>query len=447
MTFTVPAVDITPYVAGGSDDQRRVVADAVDAACSTVGFMQVLGHGIPEATQDGLAAAIDGFFGLAPATKRDYWVPGANRGYSPPKSESLSLSLGVASANRMNDFFEAFNVGVEARSFTGLDLDEADYGINVWPHEVDDFKRRLTAYFAEAGRVARTLTTIFTDALGLPHDYFERITGHSIDVLRMNNYALPAGTVVAPDADITGMGEHTDFGIVTVLWADRVAGLQVLGTDRRWHDVQPLGGALLVNLGDLTARITNDRWMSTLHRVKPPIVDGAVARRRSAAYFHDGDVDAVITTAPQFLDADGAWPTSRSWCATTSPPNWRARGRVRRTSARSARPRGCGRRGRTEPAARTGAPLPSRVLGGSRQWGTVRRRAPAPSRCPRRGRRRCAPRRSPPAPGSGPAGPAPAGRPRGIVAPARDHRPGPTCAYICSICSGTAPRRRRCRAR
>ncbi|WP_241564371.1 2OG-Fe(II) oxygenase family protein [Nonomuraea polychroma] len=100
-------------------------------------------------------------------------------------------------------------------------------------------------------------------------------------------------------------GEHTDFGIVTVLWADQVAGLQVLGRDERWHDVAPADGALLVNLGDLTARLTNDRWMSTLHRVKPPIVDGTIKRRRSAAFFHDGNPDAVIETLASHHDASG----------------------------------------------------------------------------------------------------------------------------------------------
>jgi isopenicillin N synthase-like dioxygenase len=87
-----------------------------------------------------------------------------------------------------------------------------------------------------------------------------------------------------------------------VLWADQVAGLQVLGTDGGWHDVMPADGALLINLGDVTARLTNERWMSTLHRVKPPILDGTIVRRRSAAFFHDGDVDAVIATLPSCVE-------------------------------------------------------------------------------------------------------------------------------------------------
>lgn len=301
MAFKVPAIDISPYVQGHPGPDRAAVAAAVDRACVDVGFMQILGHGIAKDVEAGLASALDDFFSLPLDEKKRYRVQGANRGYSPPKSEALSLSLGVEAANRMNDFFEAYNIGVEARSFPHLDLDERDYGLNLWP-EIPGFEDRITRYFLEAQRVARTLTTIFADALQTERTYFEAMTDHSIDVLRMNNYALPPGTDITLDGDLTGMGEHTDFGIVTVLWADQVAGLQVLDKDGVWHDVMPADGALLVNLGDLTARITNDRWMSTLHRVKPPVVGGTIRRRRSVAFFHDGNADAVVGTHPNMLD-------------------------------------------------------------------------------------------------------------------------------------------------
>ena len=301
MGFAVPTIDISPYVTPGTAADRADVAAAVDRACVEVGFMQVLGHGIATDVQAGLALALDDFFSLPLDQKKLYRVPGANRGYSPPKSESLSLSLGVEAASRMNDFFEAYNVGVEARSFPHLALDERDYGINLWP-EVPGFQDRVTRYFLQAQRVARTLTSIFADALGTERGYFEALTDHSIDVLRLNNYALPPGTDISLDGDLTGMGEHTDFGIVTVLWADQVAGLQVLDKHGVWHDVMPADGALLVNLGDLTARITNDRWMSTLHRVKPPVVGGTIRRRRSAAFFHDGNADAVVGPLASLLD-------------------------------------------------------------------------------------------------------------------------------------------------
>lgn len=302
MAFHVPAIDITPYVADGTAEERAAVARAVDEACRTVGFMQILGHGIPDAVIDGLKEAMDAFFALDLETKKTYKTPPKiNRGYSPPKSESLSLSLGVESANRMNDFFEAFNVGAARSDYPGVDLPEDDYAENVWP-DIDGFQDRVDAYFAEARRVAITMTDIFADALGLPAGFYDAYTGHSLDVLRMNNYALPAGTNITLDGDLIGMGEHTDYGIVTVLWADQVKGLQVLGSDGSWNDVSPADDALLINLGDVTGRWTNDRWMSTLHRVKPPIVDGTIERRRSAAYFHDGDIDALIETMPHLID-------------------------------------------------------------------------------------------------------------------------------------------------
>jgi isopenicillin N synthase-like dioxygenase len=301
--FQVPIIDISPYVGAASEAERREVARRIDGAAHTVGFMQIVGHAIPQQILEDFAAAIDVFFALDSQTKQGYRTPAEiNRGYSPPKSESLSLSLGVESATRMNDFFEAFNVGIAASAYPELDLPTVDYAESVWPTEVPTFEPRVQAYYAEAARVARTLTTIFADALELPRGYFDRFTDHSLDVLRMNNYALPPGTV-GLDGELKGMGEHTDYGIVTILWADQMPGLQVLGAGGHWHDVQPADGALLVNLGDLMARWTNERWLSTLHRVMPPIVDGTIERRRSAAFFHDGNIDAVIETLPSCVGA------------------------------------------------------------------------------------------------------------------------------------------------
>jgi isopenicillin N synthase-like dioxygenase len=311
-TFRVPAVDISSWCdPNGLAPHRDTAATALDEACRSVGFVQILGHGVPDATIDGLKAAMDDFFRQPLETRKAFRTPPAiNRGYTAPKTESLSLSLGVEAASRMNDFFEAYNVGASAADYPhATGLSDLEYPENVWPtdgpgFDAVTFRRQVEAYFAEAARVARVLTRMFAHALGVATEVFAEVTDHSIDVLRMNNYALPPGTVDL-DGDLTGMGEHTDYGIVTVLWADQVAGLQVLGADLRWHDVLPADGALLVNLGDITARWTNEKYLSTLHRVKPPIVDGTIERRRSAAFFHDGNTDATISTIPSCIDDEG----------------------------------------------------------------------------------------------------------------------------------------------
>lgn len=303
MSFSVPTVDISAYVESRPTEERSAVAEQIDRACREVGFIQIVGHGIADDVIAGLGEAMDGFFDCSLQEKKGYIrPPGENRGYTPPKSESLSLSLGVESADRMADFFEAYNVGRTIHDHPGVTAPE-HYAVNTWP-ELTGFEPRVAAYVDEAERVAETMVTIFADALGLPAGYFDAFTDHSINVLRMNNYALPPGTDVTLDGDLTGMGEHTDFGIVTILWADQVRGLQVLAPDHTWHDVCPADGALLINLGDLMARWTNERWTSTLHRVKPPVIDGTIQRRRSAAFFHDGNADAVVATLPSCIDAD-----------------------------------------------------------------------------------------------------------------------------------------------
>lgn len=296
----MPVIDITPFRTEAGEQARNAVAAAVGSAARTAGFMQITGHGIAGETLAAFTAALDAFFGQDLAAKSRYRCPpGINRGYTPPKAESLANSLGLASAA---DLFEAFNVGAAASDFPGLDLPEVDYPENVWP-DLPGFRPAVEAWFAAAGSVARTMIRIFGRALGLGDEYLARFTGHSVDVLRMNNYRLPSAEA-ALEPDQLGMGAHTDYGIVTVLWADAVPGLQILGADGVWHPVQPVPGALLVNLGDALARWTNDEWISTLHRVAPPLVDGALVPRRSAAFFHDGNIDAVIAPLPTCVGPD-----------------------------------------------------------------------------------------------------------------------------------------------
>ncbi|PBC37568.1 2OG-Fe(II) oxygenase [Rhodococcus sp. ACPA4] len=292
--FQVPIIDISTFT-GGADIDRQSIARQVDLAASTVGFMQVVGHGIQPKVLDRFTAATDEFFALPESTKRKYSTPPhINRGYTPPRAEALANSLGIITAA---DLFEAFNIGVDPADHASPDLDPVDYAPTIFPGETTDFESAVTAWFGEARRVAHTMADIFALALHLPIDYFRQFTTHSLDVLRINNYQLPHPDVTL-ESEQMGMGAHTDYGIVTVLWADQVPGLEILDSQRVWHPVQPADGALLVNLGDALARWTNDRWISTMHRVAPPRVDGRLVPRRSAAFFHDGNPETVIACLP-----------------------------------------------------------------------------------------------------------------------------------------------------
>jgi isopenicillin N synthase-like dioxygenase len=307
----VPVLDVSRYVAGGSaatDPVCAQLAADLDTACREVGFVQIVGHGIDTAAIADLAEALDELFALPLPDKARYRRdPSANRGYSPPESESLSMSLGIAT-NQRKDYYEAYTVGTEAAAFPTVYLPDTSYAPNNWPESAPGFRPRVERYFSEAQGLARVLMTAFTDALGLPAHYFDPMIDHSIEVLKMNNFALPEGDSEIA-GELQGMGAHTDFGILTILWADQVPGLQVLDGGGFWHDVQPADGALLINLGDAMARWTNDRWRSTVHRVDPPVVDGRIRRRRSAAFFFDGNYDAVLVALPGTLsDGEVGYP-------------------------------------------------------------------------------------------------------------------------------------------
>jgi isopenicillin N synthase-like dioxygenase len=293
----VPHVDIS----GWRNGDRKAIAAAVDDACRRIGFLQITGHGIPDAIIDDMLDATDRFFALPLDTKRRATPEhqGINRGYAALGTEALAYSLGVEAARP--DLFEAFNIGLE-------DVDRSDpfyaadphgfFAQNVWPTDPGSLRPALLAYFDEAHRVARTLIEVFGDALGLGADWFAPFTDRSTLTMRVNHYERRADDPQAEPGQMR-MGAHTDYGIVTVLYADNVPGLEIVGPDGEWHGVVPRPGALLVNLGDLTAQWTNDRWRSTLHRVVPPPPDAAgAARRRSVAFFFDANYDAVVECLP-----------------------------------------------------------------------------------------------------------------------------------------------------
>ena len=218
---------------GGWSERARRGRRRVRRRRGQVGFAQIVGHRIPDRVIDDMVAASDAFFALPlerklAARPHDLTV---NRGYAASGTEALSYSIGDAAPP---DLFEAFNIGED-------DVDEADpfyaaerhrmFAANIWPDEPAALRPALVAYFAEARRVALALTDVFAVALGLPEQWFRPFVDRSTTTMRTINYERRAGEA-DPLPDQQRMGAHTDYGVVTVLWADRTPGARDPGGRR-----------------------------------------------------------------------------------------------------------------------------------------------------------------------------------------------------------------------
>ena len=296
MAPDVTAVDLALFRAG-DDGDRAAVAAAIDAAWRGSGFLQVTGHGVPDQLCRGMLDVTGRFFDQPLTTKSRYVVADkeANRGYAPSGSEALSYSLGDDVT--APDLFEAFNVGRDDTVGQYYDRYRRFFAPNVWPDEPADFRAVWNRYERAADALAQTLLTAFALALELPPLFFLDRTKHAIATRRGINYERRADEPDVEPGQLR-MGAHTDYGILTLLLADDVPGLQIL-RDGTWHDVATPSGTILVNIGDMLARWTNDRWHSTMHRVvpPPPAATGPV-RRRSVARFLEADPDCVIECLP-----------------------------------------------------------------------------------------------------------------------------------------------------
>jgi isopenicillin N synthase-like dioxygenase len=299
-----PVFDLGRFEAASREEQRALGAE-IDAVCRATGFLALAGHGVPQATIETAWAKAEAFFSLPrerkEAAKAPY--PGYPYGYLATETESLARSRGLAAPP---DKKESFNGG-PARAPAGLADPEAlgfCFAPTIWPDAPEGFREAWCAYYAAMEDLARRIMRAFAVALKLPDDFFSPFIDAPVSALRALNY--PALTAASAPGQLRA-GAHTDYGSLTILLPEAGSrGLEILAPDGDWVEVQPRPGAFIVNLGDLMARWTNDRWTSTLHRVAIP-GDGAAARRQSFAFFHQPNWDAEIVALDACL-APGETP-------------------------------------------------------------------------------------------------------------------------------------------
>lgn len=286
----VPIVDLRAFSSGTPSERERIAAD-VDAGCQDAGFLIIANHGVPTAVTTAAWQAARQFFDR-PLAEKSALVPDTRdgtRGYFPVQRETLSRSRGVPGEA---DEKEAFSTGPlrDESSTAGAFF----AGENRWPDKPAGFRDAWTDYYRAMEGLATDVMSLFAVALDLPADYFQAYFDRHESALRALNYP----EISANASRGQRAGAHSDYGSLTILKSDPVVpGLEIETADGQWRPVRCNPDNFVVNIGDLMARWTNDRWTSTVHRVT-----GSGPRRQSIAFFQNPNADAEIRCLPGCCD-------------------------------------------------------------------------------------------------------------------------------------------------
>ncbi len=291
----LPIIDLSGMASARVTD-RAAVGAALRRACLAHGFFYCTGHGVPDSLMAAAMAQSRAFFDQPAAAKvaLDKARSPANRGYEGLGGQTLQPGA-------LPDRKEGFYIGEDLppthpRVLAG----EFNAGANLWPSDLPGFRPVMVAYHAALGVVAARIMQGLALSLDLPEDHFDAFTTEPAATLRLLHY--PPSRPDLPDE--MGAGAHTDFGGLTVLLTDEVGGLQVCDpATGDWFDAPPIPGAYVVNLGDMIARWTNDRYRSTLHRV----INRSGRERYSIPYFYGGNPNHLVSCIPTCL-APGEQP-------------------------------------------------------------------------------------------------------------------------------------------
>jgi isopenicillin N synthase-like dioxygenase len=292
----IPVIDIGSLIEG-SLEQYRNVADSFLVAAQSVGFFYVKNHKVPKALIDDAFAVSADFFSRSTEFKESVRVNDRHRGF-------LSVGQAKMQGSTTKDLKESFIWGREysADALTLL-ADNPLIGRNQWPQFVPRMPQVLNAYFERCIELGQSLLRVFAVALDADPEYFAE--SFDCTISRGSTLYYPPQPPQLGDKQF-GVAPHTDYGCLTLLYQDQVAGLQVLGTQGNWISASPIQDTFVVNVGDLLARWSNGRFRSTPHRV----INESGRSRQSLAIFIDPDFATSIVPVVKRGEAARYEPTT-----------------------------------------------------------------------------------------------------------------------------------------
>ena len=290
----IPRLDLNNYT-NGSPEQRKQFSDEIGKAFNETGFVTITNHGLDKQLIDKLYADVKSLFALPDEAKMKYEVPGlaGQRGYT---SKGKETAKGFTAP----DLKEFWQIG---QVVTDDDQLKGEYPQNLGVEEIPDFNTTTETVYKKLEYAGIHLLQAVAVYLGLPEGYFDDKVHNGNSILRTLHYfPITDPGSLAPDA--VRAGAHEDINLITLLIGASADGLELLTRENEWFPVKAYGEDLVVNVGDMLQRLTNNKLKSTTHRVVNPPRELMKFSRYSVPFFLHPKSGMDLSCLPSCIDKD-----------------------------------------------------------------------------------------------------------------------------------------------
>ncbi len=290
----IPTVDLDDYI-NGSQEKKEAFVKKLGDSFSDIGFAIVSNHGVPQEVIDGSYAAFKSFFGLPDEQKNKYEIEGlaGQRGYTSRGKEH-------AKGRNVGDLKEFYHIG---QIVSGDVADQYGYPENVFPEEVPEVEKYGVQLYQQLEKSGGYLLKAIAEYLGLPTNYFDDKIKNGNSILRPIHYYGIENPDAVPDGAVRA-AEHEDINLITLLIGASAEGLQALNKQGEWIAASPEPNQIVINVGDMLQRLTNNRLKSTTHRVVNPPRERMTEPRYSVPFFLHPVSTMDLTCLESCIDED-----------------------------------------------------------------------------------------------------------------------------------------------
>lgn len=288
----IPRLDLLDFIEG-TPAQREQFSNDIGKAFTETGFVTITNHGMDKALIEELYATVQQFFALPEKKKSVYEVPGlaGQRGYTSKGKEKAK----DAHTPDLKEFWQ------RGQTVIGDDELEKSYPENVKVQELPRFDAVTGEVYRRLEIAGRSLLKAISLYLGLDEDYFEDKVKNGNSILRAIHY-FPIENPEAISPDAVRAGAHEDINLITLLIGASADGLEVLTRSGDWFPVKAYGEDIVVNVGDMLQRLTNNKLKSTTHRVVNPPRELMKTSRYSVPFFLHPKADMNLTALDSCVD-------------------------------------------------------------------------------------------------------------------------------------------------